>query len=139
MHLTSDADFSRLQAFTTNMIAFRAAATPGTGMAIELILAATAAGDDWQAVIPAQAEGAEVRWWATAATAAGGAAGAGAAAGASSVATDTAASDAISSSWGARLLSTESELFDPLHYNNGAVWPFMTGWWPLRCMTVSRK
>lgn len=37
------------------------------------------------------------------------------------------ASDAISSRWGARLLSTESELFDPLHYNNGAVWPFMTG------------
>jgi hypothetical protein len=37
------------------------------------------------------------------------------------------ASDRISASWGARLLSTESELFDPLHYNNGAVWPFMTG------------
>lgn len=37
------------------------------------------------------------------------------------------ASDAISSSWGARLLSTGSELYDPLHYNNGAVWPFMTG------------
>jgi hypothetical protein len=36
-------------------------------------------------------------------------------------------SDVISSSWGARLLSTESELYDPLHYNNGAVWPFMTG------------
>ncbi|MFH1764674.1 MAG: GH116 family glycosyl hydrolase [Gemmatimonadota bacterium] len=35
--------------------------------------------------------------------------------------------DAISSSWGARLLSTESELYDPLHYNNGMVWPFMTG------------
>ncbi len=37
------------------------------------------------------------------------------------------AGDAISSSWGARLLSTESDLYDPLHYNNGAVWPFMTG------------
>lgn len=37
------------------------------------------------------------------------------------------ASDVISSAWGARLLSTESDLFDPLHYNNGAVWPFMTG------------
>jgi len=37
------------------------------------------------------------------------------------------ASDAISASWGARLLSTESDLYDPLHYNNGAVWPFMTG------------
>jgi hypothetical protein len=37
------------------------------------------------------------------------------------------AGDAISSSWGARLLSTGSELYDPLHYNNGMVWPFMTG------------
>ncbi len=30
--------------------------------------------------------------------------------------------------WGARPLSTTSPLFDPLHYNNGAVWPFVTGW-----------
>ena len=37
------------------------------------------------------------------------------------------ATDAISARWGARLLSTGSQLFDPLHYNNGAVWPFMTG------------
>jgi len=37
------------------------------------------------------------------------------------------ARDAITSSWGAHLLSTESDLFDPLHYNNGMVWPFMTG------------
>lgn len=37
------------------------------------------------------------------------------------------ASGAISSRWGVRLLSTESDLYDPLHYNNGAVWPFMTG------------
>jgi hypothetical protein len=37
------------------------------------------------------------------------------------------AGDAISASWGARLLSTASALYDPLHYNNGAVWPFMTG------------
>ncbi len=37
------------------------------------------------------------------------------------------ARDAISTNWGARLLSTESSLYDPLHYNNGAVWPFMTG------------
>jgi len=37
------------------------------------------------------------------------------------------ARETISSSWGARLLSTESELYDPLHYNNGMVWPFMTG------------
>ncbi len=37
------------------------------------------------------------------------------------------AREAISTNWGARLLSTESELYDPLHYNNGMVWPFMTG------------
>jgi hypothetical protein len=30
--------------------------------------------------------------------------------------------------WGARPLSARSTLFDPLHYNNGAVWPFVTGW-----------
>ncbi len=30
--------------------------------------------------------------------------------------------------WGARPLSSTSPLFDPLHYNNGAVWPFVTGW-----------
>ncbi len=29
--------------------------------------------------------------------------------------------------WGARPLSADSTLFDPLHYNNGAVWPFVTG------------
>jgi glycogen debranching enzyme len=37
------------------------------------------------------------------------------------------ATDSISSDWGARLLSVGSDLYDPLHYNNGAVWPFMTG------------
>jgi len=37
------------------------------------------------------------------------------------------ATDSISSDWGARLLSVGSDLYDPLHYNNGAVWDFMTG------------
>jgi hypothetical protein len=37
------------------------------------------------------------------------------------------AADAISSDWGAHILSTASPLYDPLHYNNGAVWPFVTG------------
>lgn len=37
------------------------------------------------------------------------------------------ASSAIMTDWGARPLSAESRLFDPLHYNNGAVWPFVTG------------
>ncbi|TAK15119.1 MAG: hypothetical protein EPO35_08320 [Acidobacteria bacterium] len=37
------------------------------------------------------------------------------------------ASSAIMTDWGARPLSATSPLFDPLHYNNGAVWPFVTG------------
>ncbi len=37
------------------------------------------------------------------------------------------ASSTISTDWGARPLSGASALFDPLHYNNGAVWPFVTG------------
>ena len=38
------------------------------------------------------------------------------------------ASNEIMTDWGARPLSAKSPLFDPLHYNNGAVWPFVTGW-----------
>ncbi|WP_148306434.1 amylo-alpha-1,6-glucosidase [Gemmatirosa kalamazoonensis] len=38
------------------------------------------------------------------------------------------ASSEIMTDWGARPLSAASPLFDPLHYNNGAVWPFVTGW-----------
>jgi glycogen debranching enzyme len=38
------------------------------------------------------------------------------------------ASSAIMTDWGARPLAATSTLFDPLHYNNGAVWPFVTGW-----------
>jgi glycogen debranching enzyme len=33
----------------------------------------------------------------------------------------------ISTDWGARTLASESPLYDPLHYNNGTVWPFVTG------------
>ncbi len=39
----------------------------------------------------------------------------------------TLASSSIMTDWGARPLSAASTLFDPLHYNNGAVWPFVTG------------
>jgi glycogen debranching enzyme len=38
------------------------------------------------------------------------------------------ASSAVMTDWGARPLAATSRLFDPLHYNNGAVWPFVTGW-----------
>ncbi|MEO6443600.1 MAG: GH116 family glycosyl hydrolase, partial [Gemmatimonadaceae bacterium] len=34
------------------------------------------------------------------------------------------ASNTIMTDWGARPLAATSPLFDPLHYNNGAVWPF---------------
>lgn len=34
---------------------------------------------------------------------------------------------AITTDWGARTLAPTSGLFDPLHYNNGTVWPFVTG------------
>ena len=37
------------------------------------------------------------------------------------------AASAIMTDWGARPLGSASPLFDPLHYNNGAVWPFVTG------------
>ncbi|HJQ20512.1 MAG TPA: galactose-1-epimerase [Gemmatimonadaceae bacterium] len=43
------------------------------------------------------------------------------------MATRLASSD-IMTDWGARPLAASSALFDPLHYNNGAVWPFVTGW-----------
>jgi len=33
----------------------------------------------------------------------------------------------IATDWGARTLAATSPLFDPLHYNNGTVWPFVTG------------
>jgi glycogen debranching enzyme len=36
-------------------------------------------------------------------------------------------SHAITTPWGCRLLSRESAHFDPVGYNQGAVWPFITG------------
>ena len=33
----------------------------------------------------------------------------------------------LTSDWGARMLTTRSRLYDPTHYNMGAVWPFVTG------------
>jgi glycogen debranching enzyme len=35
---------------------------------------------------------------------------------------------AIATDWGARLLSNRSELYDPLSYHYGSVWPLFTGW-----------
>ena len=38
------------------------------------------------------------------------------------------AGDRVSSDWGAHMLSTESDLYHPLQYNMGTVWPFVTGY-----------
>ena len=35
---------------------------------------------------------------------------------------------AIATDWGARLLSNQSALYDPLSYHYGSVWPLFTGW-----------
>lgn len=37
------------------------------------------------------------------------------------------ASSVITTDWGVRTLSSEHRLYDPLHYNNGTVWGFVTG------------
>jgi glycogen debranching enzyme len=37
-------------------------------------------------------------------------------------------SGAMASDWGHRLLSERSELYDPLSYHYGSVWPLFTGW-----------
>jgi len=38
------------------------------------------------------------------------------------------ASSEISTDWGCRMLSNQSGAYEPLAYNNGAVWPFLTGY-----------
>ena len=35
---------------------------------------------------------------------------------------------ALATDWGTRLLSDQSELYDPLSYHYGSVWPLFTGW-----------
>jgi glycogen debranching enzyme len=41
---------------------------------------------------------------------------------------DALAGAGVGADWGARMLSRESPLYEPLSYNNGAVWPFVTGY-----------
>lgn len=41
---------------------------------------------------------------------------------------DHLAGGAIATDWGARLISNQSQLYDPLSYHNGSVWPLFTGW-----------
>ncbi len=34
----------------------------------------------------------------------------------------------LTADWGVRMISTRSPLYEPLNYNYGAAWPFLTGW-----------
>ncbi|MBM3311901.1 MAG: hypothetical protein FJY80_10375 [Candidatus Aminicenantes bacterium] len=34
----------------------------------------------------------------------------------------------LTTDWGVRMLSSKSPYYEPLNYNYGAVWPFLTGW-----------
>jgi glycogen debranching enzyme len=34
----------------------------------------------------------------------------------------------MTTDWGVRMMSCDSRYFEPLNYNYGAVWPFLTGW-----------
>ena len=40
---------------------------------------------------------------------------------------DDLAGAGVGADWGARMLSIDSALYEPLSYNNGAAWPFLTG------------
>ncbi|HEY9285567.1 MAG TPA: GH116 family glycosyl hydrolase, partial [Pyrinomonadaceae bacterium] len=45
---------------------------------------------------------------------------------------------ALATDWGARLLSSESRLYDPLSYHHGSVWPLFTGWASLAAYNYGR-
>lgn len=51
---------------------------------------------------------------------------------------DELAGAGIGADWGARMLSRESSLYQPLSYNNGAAWPFLTGFAALALYTGDR-
>ena len=51
---------------------------------------------------------------------------------------DELAASGIGTDWGTRLLSRESEVYEPQSYNNGAVWPFLTGFTTLALYTHRR-
>jgi glycogen debranching enzyme len=44
----------------------------------------------------------------------------------------------IATDWGARIISDESRLYDPLSYHNGSVWPLFTGWASLGAYNYGR-
>jgi len=51
---------------------------------------------------------------------------------------DRLGSGALATDWGARLLSGESRLYDPLSYHHGSVWPLFTGWASLAAYNYGR-
>ena len=44
----------------------------------------------------------------------------------------------MTTDWGIRMLSTTSDLYEPLNYNYGAVWPFVTSWATMAQFMTSR-
>jgi glycogen debranching enzyme len=44
----------------------------------------------------------------------------------------------IATDWGARIISNESKLYDPLSYHNGSVWPLFTGWASMAAYSYGR-
>jgi len=40
---------------------------------------------------------------------------------------------ALTSDWGARMFATDSSVYDPLHYNTGSVFPYLTSFTTLAC------
>src|SRR5258708_36844558 len=48
------------------------------------------------------------------------------------------ASENVSTDWGTRILSGQSQKYDPLSYHNGSVWPLFTGWASLGAYNYGR-
>jgi glycogen debranching enzyme len=45
----------------------------------------------------------------------------------------------IATDWGARIISDESRLYDPLSYHSGSVWPLFTGWASMGAYRYGRR
>lgn len=51
---------------------------------------------------------------------------------------DRLGSAALATDWGARLLASDSRLYDPLSYHHGSIWPLFTGWASLAAYNYGR-
>jgi glycogen debranching enzyme len=45
----------------------------------------------------------------------------------------------MATDWGARIISNQSRLYDPLSYHNGSVWPLFTGWTSMGAYAYGRS